>query len=223
MSDQSGTADGGAPTEGATTETTETGPPEWLGPITSKLDELGETTSQLAQQYADAFKQEEPEAEFDYDGDFYDEDGEITEEGARHLIGSEVDDRVKAALAERDARDALREREDAFEALRAEIPALADDKLAARLVNEVAEELRDEYGEETAKQIIGRPLFVRFVEQYYKAGLYDDGQAQSEDAEDDQEVVLESATGASATRKKKDEPDWGDRIVKAAESARPQI
>jgi hypothetical protein len=222
MSDQSAPAESGAPAPEKAPTQEQSGPPEWLAPITSKLDELGETTSQLAEQYAQL--QQPPPAEDEYEDEFapdefYDDDGEITEQGARHLIGSEVDERLSARLAERDAARALEEREDAFEALRDEVPALQDDKLAARLVHEAAAWCQ----QNNAEQLIGTPGFVDLIERIYESELYHERAKAEDEAEDEQEVVLESATGRSAARDRKQEPDWGERIVNAAQSLRPEI
>jgi hypothetical protein len=173
----------------------------------------------MAEQLAELYgaPEEEPEEEFS-DGDLYDDDGELTPEGAQKLIDQRVDERLEARLSKRDAARALEEREDAFDALREEVPALQDDKLAARLVRETAEWCQRSGNE----RLINTPEFVDLVEdRYYRESYHERAAAEREDRED-REVVLESASGASQPSSKK-EPDWGDRIVKAAQRLRPDI
>jgi hypothetical protein len=125
---------------------------------------------------------------------------------------------LQQELSKRDAARMVDEREDAFEALREEIPALQDDKLAARLVRDAAA-----YLESNGQQaLIDTPMFVDLIEDRYKRELYEARVSEERDGESGREVVLESASGASQPTGKK-EQDWGDRIVKAAQSLRPQI
>jgi hypothetical protein len=219
MSDQSAPADGGTP-EAPPQETAPepAGPPEWATSMAEKLDELGQTTSQLGEQFAHL-----QQPEYDDDGfeeeqapDYYDDDGDLTEDGARHLIGQEVDTRVNAILSERDAARALEDREDAFDALRDEIPALADEKLAQRLVHDTVEWCLRSGNE----HLIERPEFVELIEDRFYREQYLASQQNGEEGE--REVVLESAAGAAPARKK-DEVDWGQRVLDAANRLQPGI
>lgn len=218
MSDQSQTE--GQPPEA--TESQQADPPEWLGPIQERMTELGEQTSRMAEQFSTLYEgqQQQPtdEGEADQDFDYFDAEGELTPEGAQAMIDQRVDDRLSAALSKRDAVTALEQREDAFEALRDEIPALQDEKMAARLVRDTADYLK-QHGRE---DVIETPMFVDMIEdRFYREAHHERVQAEREQ-QPDREVVLESASGATQPQAK-NEPDWGERIVKAAERLRPGI
>lgn len=221
MSDQSQTE--GQPPEA--TESQQADPPEWLGPIQERMNELGEQTGRMAEQFSTLYEgqqqqqqQPEQEGEADQDFDYFDAEGELTPEGAQAMIDQRVDDRLNAALSKRDAASALDQREDAFEALRDEIPALQDEKEAARLVRDTADYLK-QHGRE---DVIDTPMFVDMIEdRYYREAHHERVQAEREQ-QPDREIVLESAGGA-AQAPAKNEPDWGERIVKAAERLRPRI
>lgn len=220
MSEQPGA--GGEPTPPeAPQEKSPEGPPEWMGPITERMNELGEQTGQMAEQIAGLYgapEEYEEEAEPEVEPDPYDEDGELTPEGAQQIIDQRVDERLNSALSQRDAARALEAREDAFEALRDEIPALQDDKTAARLVREVAADL-DAHGHEA---VIETPLFVDLIEQRYKSEQFEQRASAEREQDPGREVVLESAAGGGAPSKST-EIDWGERIAKAAERLRPSI
>lgn len=215
MSDQSAT-EGQPPEPPEQQETQQEGPPEWLNPITERMDELSESTSRLAEQFAER-QQQPPEREAEREIDFYDDEGDLTPEGAQALIDQRVDERLTSVLSERDAVSALDQREDAFEALREEVPALQDDKLAARLVRETAAWCQ-QHGQQ---KMIETPAFVDLVEDRFYREMAQERIASERSEEPQREVVLESASGASQPQS--DEPDWGERIVNAAERLRPQI
>jgi hypothetical protein len=221
MSDQSGAGGGeNAPTPEAP-EQQGSEPPEWLGPINERMAELRDQQASIAERLEQSaypeYEAEEEEESLDED-DYYDEDGEYTEEGARRLLSGLVDERLGAELSKRDAARALDEREDAFDALRDEVPALQDDKLAAQLVRDTAAWCQ----QNGLERVIDTPAFVDLIEDRYYSGQFHERIAAERESDPDREVVLESAGGAGAPPKSK-EPDWGERIVKAAERLRPQI
>lgn len=211
MSDQSapeGTAPEAAP------ETN--GPPEWLGPITERMDEISEQVRQSQDQLAGLYYPETEEAEPEYeDAEEYGDDEDLSPEQARRIIGSEVDNRLQAELGKRDAATAMERRNESFEALQDEIPALQDDKYARGLVQAAAQELRDA----GAEHLIGTPYIVDVIERLHIVSQHEEVKANAQPAPKD--VVLESGSGASVQQT--DEEDWGDRIVKAANSLRPTI
>jgi hypothetical protein len=225
MSDQSGTAEG-QPNE-APEQSSGTGSesPEWLGPINTRMDELRDQNASIVERL-EQFQQPEEGLEYedDEDGeggfteDDFDEHGDYTAEGARKALAGVVDERLQGEFAKRDAVIALEQREDAFEALREEISELQDDKTAARLVRETAEWCARTGNE----HIIDRPEFVELLEDRFVREQYQQRVNAERESEPEREVMLESAAGAGAPSGKK-EPDWGERIVKAAERLRPQI
>lgn len=225
MSDQSGTAES-QPNEAPEQQSGGSEPPEWLGAINARMDELRDQNASIVERleqypqsdydelYAD---EDEDERYTDSSGDF-DEDGNYTPEGARRALNGVVDERMSQEFAKRDAAMFLEQREDAFEALREEIPELQDDKTAARLVRETAD-----WCVRTGNQhIIDRPEFVELIEDRWVREQYHARTDAERESEPEREVMLESAAGAGAPTGKK-EPDWGERIVKAAERLRPQI
>lgn len=221
MSDQSGTAEG-QPNEAPEQSSGGSEPPEWLGAINTRMDELRDQNASIVERL-ESNQQQQPEYEFDEnedfdEDDFLDDDGNYTPEGARKALQGVVDERLQGEFAKRDAVVALEQREDAFEALREEIPELQDDKTAARLVRETAE-----WCARTGNgHIIDRPEFVELLEDRFVREQYHERVNAERESEPEREVMLESAAGAGAPSGKK-EPDWGERIVKAAESLRPQI
>jgi hypothetical protein len=152
--------------------------------------------------------EEEPE--------YYDDDGGLTEDGARQLIQQLVDERVHEQLAPREKARMVEMRDDAFEALRDEYPDLQDDAFANQLL---ADAIR--WANAVNPDVIDRPEFVEIIEAFYKAEKYNTLAVQQA-AEQPRPVVLESGTGA-ARQQRPNEPDWGSRIVQAAERLRPQI
>lgn len=220
MSDQSGTADGQPTTENAEAPEKSAEPeaaPAWLAPIQERMDELGDSTSRLAEQVAGLQYTDDDDYDEDEDDDLYTDDDERQarreQREAFELIGGVVDER----LAQQNYAAALDAGEEAWEMLRDEIPELADEKTARQYVGEVAEWC-ERVG---AEHLIGTAEFVDLVEQRYRQG--NPAAAAADGGESGQrEVVLESAGGASAPSGS-NEPDWGQRIVDAAERLRPQI
>jgi len=198
-------------------------PPEGAQP--AGLDRVYEQMEAMAagqKQMLDALTQitappeEEDEPEFD-PSEFYDETGEMTEEGARALISDMVDQRVEKVMAPREAARLVRERDDLFEALKDEYPQLQDEKIA----NEVIQKALG-WAHTHNKGLIERPEFVDVIEWIYRS---EHGSAPSEDEEEPQPgrtVVLEGASGARRESKPQ-QVDWQKRVIDAAQSASTRI
>ena len=215
MSDQSATPEQGsqesAPEQAPAQE--QSGPPEWLGPIEERMNELRDQNVALAEHIASLTGgQEEEEDEFD----LYDDDGDLTPEAAQAIIDQRVTEAVNSRWSEQQATEALNLRDVAFDELRDRVPALQDDKVATHLVTEVAAELRDAGYE----AIVETPLFVDLIEQRHKATQFDERAASEQPPQ--RGVVLESGAGA-APQQRQEEEDWGERILKAAERISPKI
>ena len=212
MSDQ-GTPETEANPQTETEAPAESGRPDWLDPIEQRMDELRDQNMAIADQFRQMQPVEDDE-DFDID-ELYGDDGELTPEAAQALIDQRVNEAVSSQLSQRDAANALEQREYAFDDLRERVPALQDDRYAAQIVREVAGDLEGPgYG-----ALVKTPLFVDLIEQRHKAGKFDE-QAAAEQPPP-RGVVLESAQGAAPQQQ--DQEDWGERIVKAAERLRPKI
>jgi hypothetical protein len=205
-----------APTDGAAPSAPEpsgTQAPENFDRLFARMDEIaghvqGITTRVDGIQQLVAPPEPEPE--------YYDDQGGLTEDGARNLIQSLVDERVQEQLAPREKARQIEQRDDAFEVLRDEYPELQDDKVANDLLQAAIR-----WANAVNPEIIDRPEFVEVIEAFYKADKYN-ALATQQAAEQPRSVVLESAQGATR-QQRPNEPDWGERIVQAAARLRPQI
>jgi hypothetical protein len=197
-----------------TTTTTTTEAPPGLDKIYERMDSMAaqqrEFMQSVSQQLTPAEEEEEPDP-----ADYYGDDGSLTEEGARAVIKELVDEQVQAQLAPQEAARLIERRDDAYEALQDEYPELADPKVAEPVLQSAIAWAQGNQG------IIDRPEFVDVIEWVYTHGKYHELQ-ETQAAEQPRSVVLESAQGA-ARQTQQQGPDWGDRIVKAAERLRPQI
>jgi hypothetical protein len=199
--------------EGQPTEpTTQAQQPDGL----DRLHERMEAMSRQQAQLLEGFQQltQPPEEEPD-ESMYYTDEGDLTEDGARAVIADLVREQVESQLGPREAARMVEMRDDAYEALRDEYPELQDDKTSERVL---AKAVR--WAQTVHPEIIDRPEFVDVIEAFYKADKYEEVQ-QAHAAEQPRPVVLESGSGAR--QQTRNEPDWGDRIVKAAERLRPQI
>lgn len=196
-----------------TTETTTTEAPasDGLGRLYSRMDEMAAQQRDFMEtvQQQLAPPEEEPE--------FYDETGEMTEEGARAFIQELVDERVTAQLQPREAERAREARDDAFEALKDEYPELQDEAISSRVIRAAADLVR-QLGHE---EIIDRPGFVDLIEKVYVQEQYQELRA-AEAASQPRSVVLESASGA-ARQHQPQEIDWQKRVIEAAQADGPRI
>jgi hypothetical protein len=196
-----------APVEApATTETTAPGS-DGLDRLYARMDEMAAQNREMVDQLTQLRQppEEEPEA------DYYDDEGGLTEDGARALISSLVDERVEAQMAPREQARMVEMRDDAFEALKDEYPDLQDAKVAQPILDRA---IRWAMG--VNEQIIERPEFVDVIESFYKAAKFEELRAQQE-AEQPRPVVLEGAGGAARTTRGPQEPDWQKRVIDAAQ------
>jgi hypothetical protein len=164
--------------------------------------QMGEQLGQFA---------EEPEEE----PDFYDETGELTEDGVRAVVDDYVREQVDARLAPREAQALTERRDDEWEALKESTPELADAKYAQEVIAHAVA-----WANAHNPDLIDRPEFVDVIEWVHKVRKYDESAAAQTPA--GRGVVLESAAGAAQPSGQPEE-DWGARIVAAAEKLRPQI
>jgi len=213
----------GQPPEGAAEPEAPSAPEagtETQAPASDGLERLYARMDQMAsqqQQLADTFAQLTAPAEEEEDESlYYDDEGGLTEDGARAVLGQMVDERVEALMAPREKAHALTQRDDAYDALRDEYPELQDEQIAGPVL---AAAVQWAQGHNPA--LIERPEFVDVIEWVYRSNKFESLSA-AQAAEQPRPVVLESGSGA-ARQQRPQEPDWGDRIVKAAERLRPQI
>jgi polyhydroxyalkanoate synthesis regulator phasin len=199
--------------EPTTPEPTTPPPSDGLDRVYARMDEFAAQQARLAesfQQYM-APPEEEPD-----ESDFYTDEGELTEEGARAVIADLVREQIQSEMAPREKARAVEMRDDAYEALRDQYPELQDDKVAEQVLGSAIR-----WAQANDPAVIESPAFVDVIEFHYKAGKFDELASQRA-AEQPRSVVLESAQGARQ-QQRPNEPDWSDRIVKAAERLRPQI
>lgn len=168
--------------------------------------QMMETFNQLTQPYEE---EEDPAV-------YYDDEGGLTEDGARAVIRELVQEQVDAQMAPREAARLIAERDDAYEALRDEYPELGDDAVSGPVLAAAVQ-----WANAHNPGLIERPEFVDVIEWVYRSTKFETLR-QATEAEQPRPVVLESSSGAGRGQRP-NEPDWGDRIVKAAERLRPQI
>lgn len=187
---------------------------EGLDRLYARMDEIAQQVGGVTQRVDGIHELVAPPEE---EPDFYETDGSLTEDGARALIQQMVDERVQEQLAPREAARMVETRDDAFESLRDEYPELREEAVANRVLGAAIR-----WANATDPKIIDRPEFVDVIEAFYKAEKYD-GIAAEQAAAQPRTVVLESGQGAARQQQQANEPDWGDRIVKAAERLHPKI
>jgi polyhydroxyalkanoate synthesis regulator phasin len=187
--------------------------PDGFDRLYQRMDQMTAQQAQLAESLQQIMTPEEEEPE---ESDFYTDQGELTEDGARAVISDLVREQIQSEMAPRERARQIEQRDDAFEALRDQYPELQDEKVSEAVL---ADAIRWAQGHNPA--IVESPAFVDVIEWVYQARqLQTLREAQA--AEQPRPVVLESAQGARQQQQPND-PDWGDRIVKAAERLRPQI
>jgi hypothetical protein len=191
--------------------TTAPAQPDGLDRVYSRMEEMASQQQALIesfQQFA-APPEEEPE--------LYDDEGELTEEGAEALIADLVAKQVETHLAPREAARLVEQRDDAFEALRAEYPELQDDKISREVLAEAIG-----WANRVDPKIVDRPEFVDVIESFYKARKFEELR-EREQAEQPRPVILESAAGGGRQQRSSNEPDWQKRVIAAAEKDGPRI
>lgn len=187
--------------------------PDGFERISARMEEFGQQQAQIAATLAGLMEPVEEEPD---ESDYYTDTGELTEEGARAVIADLVREGIQQEMAPREAARLKSERDTAFEQLRDEYPELQDDKTANEALGAALQ-----WAQRNNPAIVETPGFVDVIEMAYKSMKYEALQAQQA-AEQPRPVVLESAQGARH-QQRPNEPDWSDRIVKAAERLRPQI
>jgi hypothetical protein len=220
-----------------------------LSMIHERMDQLSQQTSQIAealgQRYADNYDEHGYANGDGYEDDGYeDDDGEeieLSPEDYARLeaefgpdvaqIAAEVEgeadgegdliDRLAGELEGRlgrqqDAERALEDREDAFEELREALPVLQDEQTAMRVVQAAAD-----FAERWNPNLVNGPEFVQLVEMIALAGIAEQAAARERSAPEAKVVQLEGASGARPAQPA--EPDWGQRMLDAAERIRPMI
>ena len=197
--------------EGQPVETT-SAQPEGLDRIYSRMDEMALTQRQLAEGLSALTQPAEDEEEDE--SLYYTDEGDLTEEGARAVLADMVRSEIETAMAPREKARLVGQRDEAYEGLLEQYPELQDKAVSDRVLGAAVR-----WAQEINPEIIDRPQFVDVVEAFYKAEKFEALAAQQA-AEQPRPVVLESGQGARQQRP--NEPDWGDRIVKAAERLRPQ-
>jgi hypothetical protein len=202
-----------APVEAPATETAAPSS-DGLERIFARMDEMSTQQRQIADeltQLRQPPEEEEPEV------DFYDEQGGLTEDGARALIADLVREQVEGQLAPREQARMVETRDDAFEALKEEYPDLQDEKVAKPILDRAVR-----WAMSVDEKLIERPEFVDVIEQFYKAAKFEELRAQQE-AEQPRPVVLEGAGGAARTTRGPQEPDWQKRVIDAANASATRI
>lgn len=199
-----------APSEPTTTAApTAPAQPEGLDRIYERMDQLAAQQQEIATQFGTVFAP--PEEEMEY----YDDDGEMTEEGVRAVVSDYVREQVDAQLAPREAQALIVARDDEWEALKESYPELEDRAVAQGVI---AEAVR--WAQTHNPDLIDRPEFVDVIEWAYRSHKFDE-HAEAQAAAAPQGVVLESASGAR--QDVKGQVDWQKRVMDAAEQSAPRI
>jgi hypothetical protein len=194
----------------ATTPEAPPAQPDGLDRIYERMEEMSAQQRQMAEQFSELAAPPEEEAP-----EFYDETGELTEDGVRAVVDDYVQQQVDARLAPREAQALTDKRDDEWEALKESTPELDDPKYAQEVIAQAVA-----WANAHNPDLIDRPEFVDVIEWVHKVRKYDESAAAQTPA--GRGVVLESAAGAAQPSGQPEE-DWGARIVAAAEKLRPQI
>lgn len=181
-----------------------------LDRVYSRMEEMAAQQQALIESFQQFAEPPEEEA------DLYDDEGGLTEEGAQALIADLVAKQVESHLAPREAARLVEQRDDAFEALRAEYPELQDDAVSREVLGEAIR-----WANSVDPQIVERPEFVDVIESFYKARKFEEYR-EREQAEQPRPIVLESAAGGGR-QQRPNEPDWQKRVIAAAEKDGPRI
>jgi hypothetical protein len=187
--------------------------PAGLDRIYERMDTMASQQAAIAEQFAQLTAP--PEEEED-ESLFYTDEGELTEDGARKVIADLVQEQVTAQMAPREHARAVEMRDAAYDSMCDEYPELKDGEVSERVLGAAVR-----WAGQVDPSIIDKPEFVDVIEAFYKADKFETLRS-AQEAEQPRPVVLESGSGA-ARQQRPNEPDWGDRIVKAAERLRPQI
>jgi hypothetical protein len=197
-----------APAEAPVTETTAAPGSDGLDRLYARMDEMAAQQRQMVDSLTELRQPpEEAEPELDY----YDDEGGLTEDGARALIADLVREQVETQLAPREQARLTEMRDDAYEALKDEYPEMQDEAIARPILDRAVR-----WAMQVDERIIERPEFVDVIESFYKAAKFEEMRSQQE-AEQPRPVVLEGAGGAARTTRGPQEPDWQKRVIEAAQ------
>jgi hypothetical protein len=212
------------PVESESSAPSETGGSEQQeqhAPETGQFDRIFERMDQMAATQADLVQRfsqlAEPPEEEGPAPEHYDEQGELTEEGARAVIADLVRQQVAEQMAPREHASMISQRDEAYEALKEEHPDLQDEKIAQAVLGKAVS-----WANAVDPNIVDRPEFVDVIEAFYKAGQYETLREQQE-TEQPRPVVLGSAHGASRAQAQRKEIDWQQRVIDAAKADQPRI
>jgi hypothetical protein len=186
--------------------------PEGLERIYERMDQMSAQQRQLADQLAPLFEEPEPEPEY------YDDGGELTEDGVRAVVSDYVREQIDAQLAPRERQARAAQREDEWDALKESFPDLQDPKVAKPLVDRAMA-----WAQSHNPELIDGPGIVDVIEWMYAKSKYDTTAAQQTSAGEGRHVVLESAAGAAPNGKGPNEVDWQARVIEAAKRSQPLI
>lgn len=217
MSDQSQPAESGqgnAPAQPETTTETTAPPSPDFDRIYERMDQMSAQQQQMADQFGALFAEPQGEEE-DEQPEYYDDEGELTEDGVREVVSDFVREQIEAELAPREQAVMIETRDDEWEALKASYPELEDRDTAMAVIADAMQ-----WANAHNPGLIDRPEFVDVIEWVYRAQKYDEtAEAQQQQPN---RVVLESAAGAAQDTKNPG-IDWQQRVIDAAKRSQPMI
>jgi hypothetical protein len=215
--------------------------PAWLEPITDRMEELADQNYAIAQELA-AQRGDEDEGE-DYYEDEYgaenaDDDYEFVDpDDAGEDLGSDfipadlfglVDHALDNRLAMADAEQAIEQRDQLFDALRAEFPDLLSGERGLEIVwraNGIAEAI--------SPGLVETPAFVQLIAAVAKSELLEEAQGyesrpppprRERSANGSRPLELEAAGGGSGpTMRPSEDEHWQQRVIDTAKRLRPDI
>jgi hypothetical protein len=197
-----------APVEASATTETTAPSSDGLDRLYARMDEMAAQNRQMADDLTQL--RQPPEAE-EEEVDYYDEQGGLTEDGARALISDLVREQIDTHMAPREQARMVEQRDDAYEALKDEYPELQDEKTAKPILDRAVK-----WAIGVDERIIERPEFVDVIESFYKAAKFEELRGQQEEHQP-RPVVLEGAGGAGRTTRGPQEPDWQKRVIDAGQ------
>jgi hypothetical protein len=200
--------------------TTTTAPPAEAPPGLDKLYERMEQMAADQRQLLTAITP--PEVEEDPNalpGEFYDETGDLTDDGQQVAALQEfVDRRVQATIGPREAQRMIDQRDEQYELLKDTYPEMADEKVAQPILNACIAWAH----QNGVPELVDTPGFVDLVERAFIAQQYETQRREAE-SQRPNHVVLESAQGAGRAQTAPEEIDWEKRVIEAAQKDGPRI
>lgn len=177
--------------------------PAYMEKIESRLNELGTNFQTFMEQFQqpadpeadlDAYGAEEDYAPEDVDED----DPEYENHRLRQLLEEAVETRLKPLEQER----MIDKRNDAFDSFLAEYPELQDPEKHSPIVQQAYE-----FAVQMNPEVVDSPLFVKIIEQTYKAMKADERAAQETPAGQRQDVHIEAGGRVAPDGSGEDEQD----------------